>query len=87
MALSNATLRNLYAGGPRFLAYSGPAILLVLTASHIQAAVSRNSRELGGTFLRTDAECRLEASIYHLSFKVFGAVDAAEPNTGQEGLV
>ena len=30
---------------------------------------------------------RLESSVYHLVFYAFGAVDARDPNPGQEGLV
>ena len=68
--------RNRYAGGPRFWPTTGPAILLVSTASQIRAGICRSSRGLGDTFFRTDDGCRLESSVYHLSFMVFGAVDA-----------
>ena len=55
---------------------TGPAILLVSTASQVRTGICRSSRGLGGTFFRTYDGCRLESSVYHLSFMVFGAVDA-----------
>ena len=53
-----------------------PAILLVSTASQIRAGICRSSRGLGDTSFRTMLGCRLESIVYHLSFMVFGAVDA-----------
>ena len=60
-------------------------LFLWSTASQVRTGTCRNSREVGDTSFRTDAKCRLESSVYHLSFKVFGAVDAAHSKPGQEG--
>ena len=75
-ASKNGRSRVKYAGGPCLFWPTLPAILLVSRSSQLRTAVSRSSRGLGDTFFRMDVECRLESSVYHLSFKVFGAVDA-----------